>query len=37
MDRIRIVLGRILGNYGVDVTIAGKRPKQRSSDGRTSG
>jgi UDP-N-acetylglucosamine 1-carboxyvinyltransferase len=29
------LLGRILGNHGVDVTIAGKRPGQRSSDGQT--
>ena len=29
------LLGRILGNHGVDVTIAGKRPNQRSSDGQT--
>ena len=29
------MLARILGNHGVDVTIAGKRPNQRSSDGQT--
>ena len=29
------LLGRILGNHGVDVTIAGKRPGQRTSDGQT--
>jgi UDP-N-acetylglucosamine 1-carboxyvinyltransferase len=29
------LLARILGNHGVDVTIAGKRPNQRSSDGQT--
>src|SRR6187397_342933 len=29
------LLTRILGNHGVDVTIAGKRPGQRSSDGQT--
>ncbi|HXG77855.1 MAG TPA: UDP-N-acetylglucosamine 1-carboxyvinyltransferase [Methyloceanibacter sp.] len=29
------LLSRILGNHGVDVTIAGKRPNQRSSDGQT--
>jgi len=30
-----ILLSRILGNHGVDVTIAGKRANQRSSDGQT--
>ena len=29
------LLARILGNHGVDVTIAGKRSGQRSSDGQT--
>ena len=29
------LLARILGNHGVDVTIAGKRSDQRSSDGQT--
>jgi UDP-N-acetylglucosamine 1-carboxyvinyltransferase len=29
------LLARILGNHGVDVTVAGKRPNQRSSDGQT--
>jgi len=29
------LLSRILGNHGVDVTIAGKRANQRSSDGQT--
>ncbi len=29
------MLARILGNHGVDVTIAGKRSGQRSSDGQT--
>ncbi len=29
------LLARILGNHGVDVTIAGKRPGQRTSDGQT--
>ena len=29
------LLGRILGNHGVDVTIAGKRPGQRSTNGQT--
>ena len=29
------LLGRILGNHGVDVTIAGKRTGQRHSDGQT--
>ena len=29
------LLTRILGNHGVDVTVAGKRPNQRSSDGQT--
>ena len=29
------LLARILGNHGVDVTIAGKRAGQRSSDGQT--
>ena len=28
-------LGRILGNHGVDLAIAGKRPGQRTSDGQT--
>ena len=29
------LLARILGNHGVDVTIAGKRSGQRTSDGQT--
>jgi UDP-N-acetylglucosamine 1-carboxyvinyltransferase len=29
------LLARILGNHGADVTVAGKRPNQRSSDGQT--
>jgi UDP-N-acetylglucosamine 1-carboxyvinyltransferase len=29
------LLARILGNHGVDLTVAGKRPGQRSSDGQT--
>lgn len=29
------LLGRILGNHGVDLAIAGKRPGQRSTDGQT--
>ncbi len=29
------MLGRILGNHGVDITIAGKRVGQSSSDGQT--
>ena len=29
------LLARILGNHGVDVTIAGKRTGQRHSDGQT--
>ena len=29
------MLARILGNHGVDVTIAGKRSGQRTSDGQT--
>lgn len=29
------LLSRILGNHGVDVTIAGKRPGQSTSDGQT--
>ena len=29
------LLARILGNHGVDVTIAGKRAGQRTSDGQT--
>src|SRR5262247_132575 len=29
------LLALILGNHGVDVTVAGKRPNQRSSDGQT--
>ena len=29
------LLARILGNHGVDVTIAGKRLGQRTSDGQT--
>ena len=30
-----IMLARILGNHGVDVTIAGKKSGQRTSDGQT--
>jgi UDP-N-acetylglucosamine 1-carboxyvinyltransferase len=30
-----ILLGRILGNHGVDVTVVGKRPGEQSSDGQT--
>ena len=29
------LLARILGNHGVDLTVAGKRPGQRSSEGQT--
>ena len=29
------LLARILGNHGVDLTVAGKRPGQRTSDGQT--
>ena len=29
------LLGRILGNHGVDITIAGKRAGQNTSDGQT--
>ena len=29
------LLARILGNHGVDLTVAGKRPDQRSSEGQT--
>src|SRR5262245_43827300 len=29
------LLARILGNHGVDLTFAGKRPGQRTSDGQT--
>jgi len=29
------LLGRILGNHGVDITIAGKRAGQSTSDGQT--
>ena len=29
------LLARILGNHGADVTVAGKRPNQRSSYGQT--
>jgi UDP-N-acetylglucosamine 1-carboxyvinyltransferase len=30
-----MLLSRILGNHGVDVTVAGKRPGQRMGDGQT--
>jgi len=30
-----MLLSRLLGNHGVDVTVAGKRPGQRMGDGQT--